>query len=272
VEAVHISRRFAPSPSSGIDIMDTTRLAAAFRGCDAVIHAVSYVGPDARLAWATNAGGTASVVEAASRVGSPAIIYVSTASVLGRGPHRNVLPSFGDQNPASQVSASRAAAERAVLDVGGTVVRPNLVYGAGDRWFIPTLLQLMAQQPSIETAWKGSVSTIHVDDLAGLLVGLSKLDQGDRAGVTCFANGPWPSAMGQIATRAREVIVEGSKRAHAMPGKINPTALTAHQRDLLTLDNWFDPGDTWTITGLEPPRRFALNATDVEWYRSQILR
>ena len=64
-------------------------------------------------------------------------MQLGTAPVNGDGPHAGpgegeVLPS-----PTSATSLSRLAGEHLVL-AGGTVVRPYLVYGRGDIWWLGT--------------------------------------------------------------------------------------------------------------------------------------
>ena len=140
---------------------------------DVVIHAASYVGSDPRLAHAINESGTSHVIEQCREAGVARLIYVSTCSVYGSGPHRGILESEAGYHPASVASASRAVAEQLVLGYGGEVVRPNLVFGAGDRWFVPGLLKLM----KVAGGWPGDgsalLSLIGVEALGRLLSGLA---------------------------------------------------------------------------------------------------
>lgn len=82
------------------------------------------------------------VVAAAQRFGAR-VLYVSTSGVYGRSFGRFDDPTRLDVRPTSVLSTARAAAERAVLAAGGSVVRPHVVYGPGDRWFAPLLAKFM---------------------------------------------------------------------------------------------------------------------------------
>ncbi|WP_405115500.1 NAD-dependent epimerase/dehydratase family protein [Micromonospora sp. NBC_01405] len=68
----------------------------------------------------------------ARRAGIPACVYVSTASVYGRGPHRGITENSVAPSPQSPVSSSRLAAETLIRAAGGTVVHPHLVYPRAD--------------------------------------------------------------------------------------------------------------------------------------------
>src|SRR5207249_11229962 len=100
-------------------------------------------GADPRLAYETNELGTDNVIEQCRQAGVRRLIYVSTCSVYGTGPHRGIRETDAGYHPTSVASASRAIAEQMVFRYGGEVVRPNLVFGAGDRWFVPGLIKIM---------------------------------------------------------------------------------------------------------------------------------
>ena len=63
------------------DVTDAASLHAAFKGVDAVVHAVSCVGGDARQAWSVNLDGTTAVMTAAREAGVDRIVHFSTAAV-----------------------------------------------------------------------------------------------------------------------------------------------------------------------------------------------
>jgi nucleoside-diphosphate-sugar epimerase len=111
-------------------------------GCDAIVHAASRTSGTVNQLWEGNVEATERLVVAAQRRRVP-VLYVSTTGVYGRS-----SGAFGDperilRTPTSELSKSRAAAEDIVLEAGGTVLRPHVVHGPGDRWIAPPLARLM---------------------------------------------------------------------------------------------------------------------------------
>lgn len=121
------------------DVRDADSVRAAVRGARAVVHAASYVGYDPKLCENINVCGTKNVVAACSAEGVEQVVYMSTASVYGSGPHRGASEADLAVAPKSALSRSRADAELMILDAGGAVLRPDMVFGDGDRWFGPGL-------------------------------------------------------------------------------------------------------------------------------------
>lgn len=221
---------------------------------DVVIHAASYVGSEPRLAYAINEAGTGHVVEECRQAGVARLIYVSTCSVYGSGPHRGILESGAGYHPASVASASRAVAEQLVLGYGGEVVRPNLVFGAGDRWFVPGLLKLMR----VAEGWPGDgsalLSLIGVEALGRLISGLA-LAPG-QPGHVFHAAYPEPVRVSFLLESVARVFgVEYPKflgddeRARSA---LRAAGFSGHQIDLVTKDHWYSSEGLWRISGREP--------------------
>ena len=223
-------------------------------GTDVVIHAASYVGAEPRLAHAINEAGTGHVVEQCREAGVARLIYVSTCSVYGSGPHCGILESEVGYHPASVASATRAVAEQLVLGYGGEVVRPNLVFGAGDRWFVPGLLRLM----KVAGGWPGDgsalLSIIGVEALGRLLSGLALAPR--QPGRAFHAAYPEPVPVSSLLESVARVFgVECPKflgdDEQAGPA-LRAAGFSSHQVDLVTRDHWYSSGGLWRISGLEP--------------------
>ncbi|MFE1500567.1 NAD-dependent epimerase/dehydratase family protein, partial [Streptomyces albidoflavus] len=152
------------------DLRDPDSLRRACAGTDVLIHCASAIGGDEELARAVNDEGTRALVDAAVHAGVTRIVALSTASVHGRGPFRAAAPGTLPLAPGSPTSRTRAAGERHVLDAGGTVLRPHLVYGTGDRLLIPGLVRLLAALPGPPDAGNSLHSLIDVDSLARVLL------------------------------------------------------------------------------------------------------
>lgn len=134
-------------------------------GCDFIVHAASVTSGSPEDLWAGNALVARRAATAAAACGAK-LLYLSTTGVYGKSFGHFDDPKLMPRFPASPLSVARAAAEDSVLDVGGTVIRPHLVYGPGDRWAVSQLAAFMLA----EDAWLGgtdvTVAAISVNRLA----------------------------------------------------------------------------------------------------------
>jgi len=140
-------------------------------GFDMVLHATSTTDGSKAEVWDGNVEPARRISAAASRSGAR-LVYISTTGVYGRS-----FGSFEDANQiprraTSALSRARVAAEDHVFGAGGTVIRPHIVYGDGDRWVVPQLVRSML---ALE-AWIGSsdiaVAAISVERLAAATAAL----------------------------------------------------------------------------------------------------
>lgn len=182
-------RERAGSPAYGVVVGDLARpdeLAAAASGFGLVVHVGAPISDDVDLAGA----------EALVESGSP-VLYTTGAAVLGSGDADEDSPP--DPHP---LAAGRPAVERVVLDSGGWVVRPGLVYGdggglvhgllagkaaergtgvyigpPGTRWPVVHIDDLAALYPAVianaapGTVWHGMADTVRLDAIATALGG-----------------------------------------------------------------------------------------------------
>ncbi|MBC9727731.1 NAD-dependent epimerase/dehydratase family protein [Streptomyces sp. TRM68367] len=254
------------------DLADPRSLRGVCADTDVLVHCASHIGGAAETAAAINDMGTMALVAEAVASGVRRIVYVSTASVLGRGPFRGVRPGEAPLAPASATSRTRAAAERHVLDAGGLVLRPHLVYGAGDRWVIPGLVGLLRELSATPTGCDALHSMIDVETLGRAVVaaalsqlsGVHHVDHPDPvpasellAAVSGQVEDPGAGAAVDVATaRARSAE--------------SPRAL--HHLDLLTVDHWFADDAFWKgieDVGCTPGEGFAATfPRSAPWYRS----
>jgi dihydroflavonol-4-reductase len=165
--------------------MPQQALEGAIRGSDAVFHvAGSYrIGirssEHARM-YAANVVATQRILDAAVSVGTPRIVYVSTANVYGDTHRRAVDETFRRSQPPRFLSyydetkylAHLAAEERIASGAPILIALPTQVYGPHDPSQVgTTLTQAMAGTlPAITFADLG-LSLVHVEDLAiGILL------------------------------------------------------------------------------------------------------
>ena len=121
------------------DLGQPDTLRGLCEGVDAVMHVATHISGDVASCQRINARGTEALVAEAARAGVRRFLYVSNAAVCGWAIQRGDDEARAAVAPATPVSRSRVAAERAVLNAGGIVLRPLFVYGPGDARFVPAI-------------------------------------------------------------------------------------------------------------------------------------
>jgi nucleoside-diphosphate-sugar epimerase len=277
--ALSLLSHHRPVPATGsahrivpADLTDPASLRGVLEGVNILLHCASYVGSSPEANDAVNARGTRNLVAEARRCGVSRIVYMSTASVYGRGVFRHAGPEELVRNPVSPTSLSRAAAEDAVLEAGGVVLRPHLVHGRGDRWAVPGLVRLLRALPGTVEGWAARTSLISVRELARLMVGAGLAPAADLSFTTYHATHPVPETTGTLlravadcaslpwperdlpVSRARALLATDPRSAHAL--------------DMLSTDRWFDGTPLWHDLRLAPGPGFGTDfAEAADWYR-----
>ncbi|MFH5877758.1 NAD-dependent epimerase/dehydratase family protein [Arthrobacter sp. NA-172] len=236
------------------DISVPGSLSPFLEGTDVVVHAASYVGSDPGLAHEINQVGTSNVIEQCQQAGVDRLIYVSTCSVYGSGPHRGFPETEAEYHPASVASSSRAIAEQMILRFGGEVVRPNLVFGGGDRWFVPGLLNVM----KVAGGWPGDgsalLSLISVETLGRLVSDLALAPR--QAGQAFHAAYPEPVPASVLLRSVAQAFKMDYPRFlgddHRARLALRIAGFTDHQIDMVTIDHWYSSERLWRISGREP--------------------
>ncbi|MDA1193789.1 MAG: NAD-dependent epimerase/dehydratase family protein [Planctomycetota bacterium] len=154
------------------DLRARAGLDQAVRGVDEVYHLAGLTSSLTQsVMQATNADGTARLIEAAARADlAGRFVYCSSLSVMGPGPCRT---EADPPQPVSWYGASKWAGEQAVLarapEVPVTVLRPPGVYGPRDVAWLP-LFRSAARGVSLLAGRPGTAySLIHAADLARAL-------------------------------------------------------------------------------------------------------
>lgn len=254
---------------------DLTRPETLRGACDGVattLHLAANVGIDEDECGAVNTDGTYALLTEAGRSGARRVVYVSTTSVYGDGVHQGASETLLAPSPCSAASRSRLAAERAVRAVGGIVLRPHLTYGPGDKWFIPTLLRVLAGVPAWVDGGEALMSVVSVDDLAKVPAALATVPWGPRPGAVFHVSNPRPVSVraliktvcGQLGLPVPEHDLPAAEH-RALTRRALPE-LTDHQYSLLAKDHWYESARIWRHAGVSPTGR--LKAA-VRWYGTQ---
>lgn len=256
------------------DLREPATLRGACDGVTTVLHLAAQVGGDAATCTAVNEHGTGALLREAAAAGVTRLIHLSTTAVYGTGVHRGIGEYDVPIAPVSPTSRSRAAAEAAVRRAGGIVLRPHLIYGPGDIWFVPTLLTLFAKAPAWIDGGEARASLVCVDDLGAVCAALALGAASVPAGSVHHVNHPEPVRMRTVvstlcralgraapsddlpAWRHRELV-----RA-ALPG------LSDHQFALVAEDHYYASSRIWRLTGVPAGSGFAGRiAGALDWYR-----
>jgi len=140
----------------------------------------------------TNVEGTGRLLRAAHATGVSRFVYTSSVSVYG---DRLPLGVAEDApfNPAGIYGMSKVRAERLVQEAGAAglhavIVRPCIVYGPGDRYFLPQAVHVM-RLPVLPLPDGGRhvVDMVHADDLA--VAQLLAMEAGQPGGVYNVTDG-----------------------------------------------------------------------------------
>lgn len=159
------------------DLMTGEGLPEALEGVDCVIHLAGVTKARAPEDYFRgNAEGTRRLVEAMARQPKPPrLVHVSSLaaagpSAVGRPRREHEAPA-----PVSHYGKSKLGAEQAVREfahrIPSVIVRPPLVYGPGDKEFIPSLLPMARFGLYLKSGFgTKEYSAIHVDDLCEALI------------------------------------------------------------------------------------------------------
>jgi nucleoside-diphosphate-sugar epimerase len=167
------------------DLEDVDAMAAGADGAEVFFHAAAALGEWGRREdfERGNVEGTRHALEAARRAGARRFVHVGTEAGLLAGQPLVDVDETAPLRPDSKAlySATKAQAEQAVRDANGpeletVVVRPRLVWGAGDTTILPALVEAVRRG---RLRWidggRHRTSTTHVDNAVhGLVLGAER--------------------------------------------------------------------------------------------------
>ncbi|MCI0385804.1 NAD(P)-dependent oxidoreductase [Streptomyces sp. CNQ085] len=253
------------------DLADLRSLHGVCDGVDVLLHCASQIGGTPQANESVNTRGTAALAEEARRAGVARIVYLSTASVYGRGTFRNASPGDLVRDPGSPTSRTRARAEDAVLAAGGVVLRPHLVYGEGDTWVVPGIARILRALPGVVVNRTALMSIVSVQELARLLLGTGLAPASALTASVYHATHPAPvvadvllrtvAECASLPWPAQEFDVLRARALLEAQGQ-SPNGL-----DMLTSDHWFDSTSLWSDLGYDPGPDFETDFSEcAAWY------
>jgi len=147
-----------------------------FPACDLLINAAAYTAVDkaeaeCERAFAVNRDGVTNLAKACHERGTR-LLHVSTDYVFdGKAmrPYREDDPPA----PVGVYGASKAAGERAVLALGGTVVRTSWLFGEGGPSFVHTIMRLARDRSVLRVVADQHGCPTYAGDLAEALLELA---------------------------------------------------------------------------------------------------
>ncbi|MFF9277666.1 NAD-dependent epimerase/dehydratase family protein [Streptomyces griseosporeus] len=255
------------------DLADPRTLHGVCEGVTTVLHLAARVGATEEECRAVNEEGTRALLAEAARSGVRRVVQLGTAAVYGDGDHRGAPEGTLTEAPVSATSATRLAGERLVLAAGGTVVRPYLVYGEGDRWVVPSLLRLLDRLPHWVDGATARLSLVSAPVLAAALTELALAPQPSE-GRVLHAGHPQPVSVRELITtvcRALDLeLPEGDLTlAEARARLTDPAA--RRSLDLLAHDHWYDSTRLWSTVTTRPGLPFTDDfAAYAPWYRKAL--
>ncbi|MEV7116276.1 NAD-dependent epimerase/dehydratase family protein [Streptomyces anulatus] len=273
-------RRRPDRPGSGpgpvryvrADLAHPHSLRGVCEGVDVLLHCASRIGGTPEENVTVNARGTAALVAEAQRAGVSRIVYLSTASVYGRGTFSGVLPGDIERRPRSSTSRTRALAEDVVLAAGGFVLRPYLVYGRGDAWVVPGLARLVRSLPGGTSGWNARLSVIPVTALAALLAGVGLAPRERLSASVYHAALPDPVPTSQLLRAVADFAGIGPAGPEISPARarawLREDREASSALDMVATDHWFDSAQIWMDLGCAVPGAAAETHLSRlrEWY------
>lgn len=167
------------------DVTDAASLAGTMAGCDVVFHAAGLTGPGhpTRDYFRLNAGAVENVLTEAVRAGVGRMVHVSSVAAY-RAPQSGTVDEDMPLGPKAEAYGEAKAEAEAMCtavtrDTGLSVriVRPTIVYGEGERGFVPLLCDMLVQR-KFRFFGRGDhpIHLVHARDVAAGMIACAESD------------------------------------------------------------------------------------------------
>ncbi len=196
------------------DITQPASLRGVMDDHDAVVHLAGAVGYGQQ--WSrcveVNVEGTRNIAEEAVRAGARRFVHMSSVSVYGRLPEVALTEDAPLLKTDDPYGDTKIDAEEVVRQVGGggtlqwTILRPTVIYGAGDDKFLPKLVQnLRSGSARIIGSGAATVDLVHVDDVVAFIEALlsDARSHGEALNLADPDTCSWQELLGVVADELR---------------------------------------------------------------------
>ncbi|HEY8256766.1 MAG TPA: NAD(P)-dependent oxidoreductase [Gemmatimonadales bacterium] len=268
------------------DLDDAAALSRALEGQDVVYHVagvIAALNEDAFMA--TNRDGTRRLVEAATKVGGPRFVLVSSMAAGGPSPRGKPLQGDEPPHPVTAYGRSKLAAEEVVKAsaLPWTIVRPPMVYGPRDHEVLKVFRIARFGIAPVFGDGSQELSAIHGADLAEALIAASqtpatlrKIYYGSHPDV--FTSTRFVRSVAGAMGRPVVVVKVPLSIGRGILAVTEAAARLARQATILTTDKaneffqpaWTgDPAQLTRDTGWKAERDLTTGLADTwHWYRS----
>ena len=268
------------------DLHDAAALARAVEGQDVILHVAGLVAARSEAEFLrANRDGTANLLAAAERAGSPRFVLVSSMAAAGPAPRGRPLAGGEPPRPVTAYGRSKLAAEQVVTAgrLPWTIVRPPAVYGPRDREILKVFRLARLGVAPVFGDGRQELTAVHGADLAGALVAAATAPA--AAGKVYYACHPEVFTSGGFV-QAIAAAMGRRVRLIGLPGGLarglltltelgarvtgRPTILTRDKAKEFFQDAWTgDPRPLSSDTGWRARFDLAHGLADTyRWYRS----
>ena len=267
------------------DLHDQAALQDAAQGQDVLYHVAGVVAARDEAGFLrANCEGTANVVAAAERGGSPRFVLVSSLAAGGPAPRGSPLTGREPPQPVTAYGRSKLAAEQVVRRSGlrWSILRPPIVYGPRDREVLKIFRIARLGVAPVFGDGSQELSAVHAADLAQALIaaGESEATVGGTYNAChpeIFTSGELGRAVGAAMGRSVGTVRIPALLARALLSVTEASARLTRQATILTTDKaheFFQPAWTGDPTALtrDSGWRAAYDlraglADTYQWYR-----
>jgi dihydroflavonol-4-reductase len=209
--------------------LEAASLREAFREVNVVVHLAGVVSSVRDQTFTdVNVAGTSAVATAA-RTAAAYLVDISSLAAAGPAPASAPRTEADPPAPITAYGRSKLDGERAIAAVPGlrwTVLRPGIVYGPGDRAFLPLFEAAARGVMPLVGRPDATYSVIHVQDLVSAMA--AAIDR-RLEGETVFVAHPQPASTRQLSESVRDAV---GRATVTIPVPMSLTRLAAWAGDV----------------------------------------